>query len=152
MASAPILVTCVLLVACRPGSAPAPAPGKPEPPRGPSLYDRLGRMDVIGDIVADLVEVELPQSALAPRFANVDRAGLEDGLARRLCELAGGPCRYPERALRELHAQMAIEEREFEAFVAALERSLVRLQIAPDVRADVLTMVRGEHDSIVVPP
>lgn len=121
-------------------------------PRGPSLYDRLGRMDVIGDIVVDLVEVELPQSPLAPRFTGVERSRLEDGLARWLCELADGPCRYPGRSLRELHAGMGITEAEFEAFLAALEHSLVRMRVAPDVRADVLTIVRGEHDSIVQPP
>lgn len=109
-------------------------------------------MDVIGDIVVDLVEVELPQSPLAPRFTGVERSRLEDGLARWLCELADGPCRYPGRSLRELHAGMGITEAEFEAFLAALEHSLVRMRVAPDVRADVLTIVRGEHDSIVQPP
>lgn len=108
-------------------------------------------MDVIEDIAVDLVEVELPGSPLAPRFASVDRSRLEDGLARRLCELADGPCRYPGRSMREVHAGMGITEADFEAFLAALERALVRMRIAPDVRADLLTVVRGEHDSIIAP-
>jgi len=121
-------------------------------PAGPVLYDRIGRMDAIKGIVKDFVEEQLKKGALAPRFANVDTAQLEENLARQLCELTAGPCKYTGRAMREAHTGMAISDADFIAFVAAFEQSLVKFKVEAPEQSELLALVRKQHDDIVTQP
>jgi hemoglobin len=118
-------------------------------PSGPVLYDRLGRMDVIKDIVRDFVEHGLREGALAKRFSSADVARLEEGLATQLCELAQGPCKYTGRPMREAHAGMTIDEADFEVFLGALRRSLARYRIARREQDELLGHLRELRDQIV---
>ncbi|HEX5062481.1 MAG TPA: group 1 truncated hemoglobin [Kofleriaceae bacterium] len=121
-------------------------------PSGPVLYDRIGRMDAIKGIVKDFVEEQLKKGTLAGRFSNVDTAQLEDNLARQLCELTGGPCKYTGRTMHEAHASLAITSADFTAFVAAFEQSLVKFKVEPQEQNELLALYRKQHDDIVTQP
>lgn len=136
----------IVLVAC--GSK-SPRPGTVAQPSGPVLYDRLGRMDAIKAIVKDFVEEQLLEGSLAVHFTNVNAAQLEDNLATQLCELSGGPCKYTGRSMREAHATMQISEADFNAFIAALEQSLIKLQVSAAEQRELLGLVRKYKDEIV---
>lgn len=142
------LVLVLALVAC---GARSPRPGASTQPSGPVLYDRIGRMDVIKDIVKDLVEQQLMKGALAHHFTNVNPALLEDSLSRQLCELSGGPCKYTGRSMRETHATLAISEAEFTAFVTALQASLDKHAIKPQEQKELLGLVTKHKPDIVAP-
>ena len=139
----------VMLIAACTHHAPASTPTSAAQPAGPVLYDRIGRMDAIKGIVKDFVEEGLKKGPLAARFAALEAARLEDSLANQLCELAGGPCKYTGRPMRELHAGMAITQAEFTAFVGALEQTLVKFKVDAPEQRELLTLVRKEHDAIV---
>jgi hemoglobin len=145
---AALLATCVAIAACS-HHAPAPAPTGPKQPAGPVLYDRIGRMDAIKGIVKDFVEEGLKKGPLAARFANVDSARLEDSLANQLCELAGGPCKYTGRSMREVHAGMAITDAEFAAFETALGLTLVKFKVEPAEQRELIGLVREQRAAIV---
>src|SRR5262245_17193895 len=108
-------------------------------------------MDAIKGIVKDLVEEQLMKGRLAPRFAHVNAAQLEDSLARQLCEWAGGPCKYVGKSMREAHAGLAISEADFTAFVAAFEQSLVKFKVEPAEQNELLALVKKQHDAVVTP-
>jgi hemoglobin len=113
------------------------------------LYDRIGRMDAIKGIVKDFVEEGLKKGPLAARFANVDAAHLEDGLANQLCELTGGPCKYTGRPMREVHAGMTLGDTDFAMFVAALQQTLDKFKVEPAEQNELLAIVKKQRDAIV---
>jgi len=141
----------VALVACgHPSHAPS-APAHHVGPAGPPLYDRIGRMDAIKGIVKDFVEDQLLKGPLAPRFSAANIPRLEDELARQLCELAGGPCKYTGKPMREAHAGMPITEAEFTGFVDAFAKSLAKFKVEAVEQRELLALVKQQHDVIVVP-
>ena len=142
------LVLVLALIAC---GAKSPGPSTAAQPTGPVLYDRIGRMDVIKDIVRDFVREQLLKGTLAPHFTNVNTVLLEDNLSRQLCELAGGPCKYTGRSMREAHASMAITEADFAAFVAGLQASLAKLAVKPKEQQELLALVNKHKTEIVTP-
>lgn len=139
------LAVLVLAAAC----SKQPPPSTPALPAGPVLYDRLGRMDVIKDIVDDFVEERLVTGPLAARFAHTDLARLEDNLATQLCELSGGPCKYTGRAMGEAHASLTISDADFTAFLAAFQQSLAKLGIRAAEQDELLGKLRALRDQIV---
>ncbi|HEY5927953.1 MAG TPA: group 1 truncated hemoglobin [Kofleriaceae bacterium] len=140
-----VIVLVFSFVACGPRSQPSTL----TQPAGPVLYDRIGRMDVIKDIVKDFIEQQLMKGELAARFVNVNTALLADNLATQLCELSGGPCKYAGRSMREAHAELAITEADFTAFVGALEQSLVKYKIDAKAQSELIALVRKHRDDVV---
>jgi hemoglobin len=143
------LVLAVALVAC--GAKSHRGSSAIATPAGPVLYDRIGRMDAIKGIVKDFVEEQLLKGSLAPRFSTVNAAQLEDSLARQLCELSGGPCKYVGKSMREAHASLAIGEADFTAFVAAFQQTLAKFKVEPAEQSELLALVKKQHDAIVAP-
>jgi len=140
------LLLVLALVAC---GAKSPRSAANAKPTGPVLYDRIGRMDVIKDIVKDLVEEQLMKGSLAHHFTTVNTALLEDSIARQLCELSGGPCKYTGRSMREAHASMTISDADFAAFVTALRTSLAKFKIARPEQTEVVALVNKHKAEIV---
>jgi len=142
-----LIALAIALVAACGHKSPAPsAAGKPS---GPVLYDRIGRMDAIKGIVKDFVEEQLLKGTLAPRFSSVNAAQLEDSLSRQFCELAGGPCKYVGRSMREAHAGMPISDADFTAFVTALQQSLVKFKVEAVEQKELLALVSKHKAEIV---
>jgi hemoglobin len=129
-----------------------PTPSTPARPAGPVLYDRLGRMDVIKDIVRHFVEQSLVKGPFAARFTNVDVPRLEDHLATQLCELSGGPCKYTGRSMRDAHASLALGDADFTAFLALLQQSLAKHDIERAEQDELLGKLRALRDQIVAEP
>jgi len=129
-----------------------PAPSTPARPAGPVLYDRLGRMDVVKDIVRHFVEHGLVKGPLAARFTSVDVPRLEDHLATQLCELAEGPCKYTGRSMRDAHGSLAISDADFSAFLGLLQQSLAKHDVKRAEQDELLGKLRALRDQIVAEP
>ena len=138
----------VALVACGHKSH---TPSAPAQPAGPVLYDRIGRMDAIKGIVKDFVEDQLLKGPLAPRFSTANIPQLEEELARQLCELSGGPCKYTGKPMREAHAGMPITEADFTGFVDAFAKSLAKFKVEAVEQRELLALMKQQHYQIVVP-
>ena len=139
-----LLLAIVVAAACGP-----PKTSTVAQPSGPLLYDRIGGMDVIKDIVRDFVVEQLPKGQLAARFTNVDVARLEENLAIQLCAQTGGPCKYTGRSMREAHANLALTDDDLGAFVAEFEKSLAKLNVGTLERQQLVALLRKQRDEIV---
>ena len=140
------LAIAILLAAC----GGPPKTSTVAQPSGPLLYDRIGGMDVIKDIVRDFVNEQLAKGPLAPRFTNVDVQRLVENLSIQLCEQTGGPCKYTGRSMREAHANLAVTEQDFSAFIGELEKSLAKLKIGALEQKELVGLMRKQRDAIVV--
>jgi hemoglobin len=136
--SVPVVAFSFLLVACGGKQPPAAAPpteevgdaGPAEPvdaaPPVQTLYDRLGGKDGV-DAVADIFTKNL----LADPRVNKPFKKSKDGLshfkqmiAEQICQLAGGPCQYSGKDMKEAHKGMGIGDAQFDAVVEDLKLAL----------------------------
>jgi hemoglobin len=150
--------------------SPAKNPGKNgELPKAQTLYNRLGEKPGIQKIVDDFV-----QRALDDPRVNWARRGVTDKSwfrSRKVSEwqatpenvnrlkqhfvdfiatASGGPANYQGRPIKPLHANMQITKSEFDATIGDLKATLDKLQIAPDVQKDLLSIFESTRQQIVV--
>jgi hemoglobin len=90
----------------------------PEPET--SLYQQLGEREGIADVVEDLLYLIVEDERINHQFKGMDVAQFHRNLTDQLCELSGGPCTYTGRKMRELHADMAITNTQFNALAENL--------------------------------
>jgi hemoglobin len=165
------LVACITLVACSSSpkppptaSAPSPAPvvatatpatvtpspQAAEPPRPPSLFERLGGIDAITAVVADFVGRTTSDPRIKERFFNTDPVHLQQMLVELVCMATGGPCTYSGRDMATAHAGMDLVDDEFNALVENLVGTLDKFQVPERERGELLAPLAAMHPQIVV--
>lgn len=85
-----------------------------------TLYKQLGEREGIANVVEDLLYLIVDDERINQQFKGVDVARFHRNLTDQLCELSGGPCTYTGRKMRELHADMAITNTQFNALAENL--------------------------------
>ena len=145
-----IVPVLALAAACRhapPALVAAPAPAAA--PAGPSLFTRLGGLDAIRAVAGDLVDRVAADARINGFFRGVDLDALKGKLTEQLCQVTGGPCRYTGRPMRQVHADLAIGDADFDALVSDLAASLDRFQVGAGEQAQLLRTLGGLRGEIV---
>lgn len=106
--------------------------------RSPDLYDQLGQRNGIARIVEDLLFLIVDDGRINQSFKGVDVQQFHRQLTDQLCELSGGPCRYTGRGMRELHADMAVTDTQFNALTENLILAMEKNQIATGAQNQLL--------------
>ncbi len=116
-----------------------------------SLYQRLGKYDVIAGIVDDF----LSHIRSDPQFSRFTGRG-QDSLKRarqllvdQLCALSGGPCIYIGRDMKTAHAGLAITESEWEANMKLMAASIDKFKVPKKEKEELLAIINGLRGSIV---
>jgi hemoglobin len=132
------------------GSAPAAQSESPKPPT--SLYRRLGGYDGIAAFVDDFLGRATNDPAIVPFFRGLTTADLQrirQHVVDLLCSAAGGPCFYPGRDMKTVHAQMEITNDVWNAFTGHLNESVARFRIADRERNELVEIVGSLRKDIV---
>ncbi len=112
------------------------------------LFDRLGGMDAINAVVKDFVEQQVAKDTrINSFFANADIPGLEKKLADQICQASGGPCTYTGKDMKTAHAGMGVAEKDFNALVEDLVKSLDKFSVKEKEKSDLLGalgMMKGD--------
>jgi len=85
-----------------------------------SLYQQLGEREGIANVVEELLYLIVDDDRINQQYKGMDVAQFHRNLTDQLCELSGGPCAYSGREMRELHADMAITDTQFNALAENL--------------------------------
>lgn len=101
---------------------------QPSPP-GPDLYQQLGERAGIASIVEDLLFLIVDDERINQAFRGIDVKQFHRNLTDQLCQLSGGPCTYTGREMRELHADMAITDTQFDALTENLILAMEQNQV-----------------------
>ncbi len=117
-----ILIAVLGLAGCQTGATPE-APSR-------DLYQQLGERSGIAAIVEDLLFLIVDDDRINQQFKGMDVARFHRNLTDQLCQLSGGPCTYSGRDMRELHADMAITDTQFNALVENLILAMEQNDIA----------------------
>lgn len=95
-----------------------------------TLYQQLGEREGIALVVEDLLYLIVDDGRINEQFKGMDVAQFHRNLTDQLCELSGGPCTYAGREMRELHADMAITNTQFNALAENLILAMEQNNIA----------------------
>ncbi|WP_445353971.1 group I truncated hemoglobin [Natronospira bacteriovora] len=121
----------------------------PEPAEDDRLYQALGEREGIERIVEDMLIRVTDDVRIAHYFRGIPLGDLRDELADQFCELAGGPCEYTGRDMREAHEDLDLSRADFNALVehliAAMERHHVRV---PDQNRLLAKLAPMERDMV----
>ena len=117
----------------------------------PSLYQRLGKYDVIAGIVDDF----LSHIRSDPQFSRFSGRA-QDSLKRarqlfvdQLCALSGGPCVYIGRDMKTAHAGLGITDAEWEANMKLMAASIDKFKVPKKEKEELLAIINGFRGSIV---
>lgn len=114
-----------------------------------SLYVRLGASEGIRAIAKDLIALHLANPRIAPRFAAIDPARLEDAAATFFIAGTGGPSVYQGKDMRAAHRGMNIDAAEFLAVLDDAMQALERNGIGQREKEEVLSILYGMKADIV---
>ncbi len=142
-------------------TAPAPeatAPAAPATAAAPAakssatLYHRLGGFDGIAAFTDDFLGRATNDPAIVPFFKGLTTADLQrirQHVADLLCAATGGPCFYPGRDMKTVHAQMEITNDTWNAFTGHLNETIARFKIGDRERNELVAIVASLKADIV---
>jgi hemoglobin len=145
-----LLVGVCFTMGLGPGSAASAQPG----PK--SLYVRLGGVYSIATVVDDFIERLLVNAtlnanpAISEARSRVPKAGLKFQVTALVCEVTGGPCKYTGRTMKDSHARLNINERQWQAMVADFRTTLDKFKVPAAEQNELIKIVESTKKDIVV--
>ena len=123
-------------------------------PKGPSLYERLGKepaiVQVVDDFVANVVADENIKERHKKHFMEGDVALLKRKLVDQIGEATGGPQKYTGKSMAESHSHLKINAKEWDAFMDDLQQTLDKFAVPAEEQAEVKAIVNSTRADIVV--
>jgi hemoglobin len=121
-----------------------------------SLYERLGGVYSIATVVDDFIERLLVNGtlnanpAISEARSRVPKAGLKFHVTTLVCEVTGGPCKYTGRSMKDSHARLNINERQWQAMVTDFRTALDKFKVPAAEQNELVKIVESTKKDIVV--
>ncbi|MGD9535713.1 MAG: group 1 truncated hemoglobin [Alphaproteobacteria bacterium] len=120
-----------------------------QPESSASLYERLGGLGTITNVVDKFVDGMAADERLAPRFAASNPSRLKIRIIQQLCEASGGPCKYQGQPMTIAHKGMNVTNEEFGVSLEALAKALDEAGVAAPEKNELLALVGVMENQIV---
>jgi hemoglobin len=114
-----------------------------------SLYERLGGIDAIRAVVDDFVANVAADKRINKFFAHTDIDRLKHNLVDQICQGTGGPCTYTGRGMKDAHAGMGVRNRDFNALVADLGKTLKKFKVPAKEQGELVAILAPMKKDIV---
>ena len=114
-----------------------------------SLYDRLGGETAIAAVVDDFVKNVAADKRINGFFAKANIDLLKVRLTKQICQATGGPCVYTGRDMRSAHAGMGIRNKDFNALVQDLGKSLKKFKVPAKEQKELVALLAPMRKDIV---
>lgn len=131
--------------------ATARQPSAAAPPAA-SLYARLGGFEALAAVSDDFLGRVMKDARLEPFFRGLEPKELQrtrQHLVDLLCTATGGPCYYPGRDMKTVHAQFEITADVWNAFTGHFNDTLARFKVPDRERNEVAAIVQSLRPDIV---
>lgn len=106
-----------------------------------SLFDRLGGMHQINDIVSKTIDRTSKDERTKRSFEGIKLAPVKESVAQHLCEISGGPCKYEGASMAKAHSGLAITAREFDIMDDYLAQELTAHGISAADKAELQSLL-----------
>lgn len=116
---------------------------------GPSLYERLGEMEGISQIVEDLILLHHKNPDIGHFFEGVDDDNLAKHVVAFFAAGTGGPANYQGRDMTTTHATMNMTDADFDSAIADTVKVLEANGIDVDSQADVVAILESLRPAIM---
>jgi len=123
-----------------------------EPAAKPSLYQRLGEMEGIENIVAKTIELHESNPTIAAYVAHIDQDWLVGSVTAFFAAGTGGPNSYTGVDMVTAHAHLDLTNEEFDAAVSDVLAAAEAHNVDADSRAEVNDILQSFRGAIVTDP
>jgi len=89
-----------------------------------SIYGEIGGRDAVEAVVSDFYDAVLADERISHYFEDQDMAELRAHQIQFISSVTGGPVEYSGADMREAHAHLDLDERDFQAVADHLEAAL----------------------------
>jgi hemoglobin len=117
-----------------------------------SLYERLGKYDGIAAFSDEFIKnlgADKTLQCFLVGLSEDSQKKLRQHLVDFLCNATGGPCLYVGRDMKTVHKGLGITEKDWEAGVNALVKTLDSFKIKDPERTEVINAVSNLKKDIV---
>lgn len=115
----------------------------------PSLYERLGASEGIGNIVRDTVALHHKNPAISHYFSDVNDDQLVTHVAAFFTAGTGGPANYQGRDMTSAHAAMQMSDADFDSAVADVMTALRANGVAADAQSEVAAILESLRPAVM---
>ncbi len=121
-----------------------------------SLYERLGGVHGIATVVDDFIERVAANDSINANPAikeardRVPIAGIKHRVTELVCQVTGGPEKYNGRTMKEVHKDMNITEKEWDARVADFKKTLDKFKVPEKEQNELFAIVESTKPDIVI--
>ena len=121
-----------------------------------SLYERLGGVHGIATVVDDFIERVAANESINANPAikeprdRVPIAGIKHRVTELVCQVTGGPEKYNGRTMKEVHKDMNITEKEWDAMVADFKKTLDKFKVPEKEQNELFAIVESTKPDIVI--
>jgi len=114
-----------------------------------SLYDRLGGKPAITAVVDDFIRNVAADKRINVFFAHTDIPPFRQKLIDFFCAGTGGPCVYAGRDMKTAHTGMGVRNRDFNALVADLGKTLKKFKVPAHEQTELVAVLGPMRKDIV---
>ena len=117
----------------------------------PTLYDRLGGKDGV-DAIVDVFSKNLLADPRVNKSFKKSKDGLshfKEMLSQQICQLAGGPCQYSGKEMKDAHRGMGITDAQFDAVIEDLKLALDEKGVSEQDKSEVFAALAPTRADIV---
>ena len=114
-----------------------------------TLYERLGGQPAIVAVVDDFVATIAADKRINHFFAKADPKRVKAKLVEQICAGTGGPCTYTGRDMKSVHKGMGIGERDWDAMVQDLGKTLNRFKVPKKEQKELVAVLAPTKPDIV---
>ena len=116
---------------------------------GKSLYDRLGGKSLIPVVFDQSVANVVADTRINGLFATTDIRKLKGHFVDQVCMARGGPCTYSWCEMKTIYAGKKISNRDFEALVEDLVKTLDMFKVPAQEKGALLGLLGLVKEDIV---
>ena len=119
-----------------------------------TLYERLGEIKGITQLVDDVVDIHMGNPSVSPRFLPLRErpeqlAMIKNHTVNFFCAGSGGPQAYGGRDMVSTHKGMNISEQEFLAVVDDIMEAMDKNNLGDDEKKDVLAILYSLKEQVI---
>jgi hemoglobin len=118
----------------------------------PSLYDRLGGLPNIRQVVDELIGTVAADARINTFFAHSNIRELKLHLVEHICVSAGGPCEYRGRDMKTAHEGLGVTEAHYSALVENLEKTLDKFGVPEKEQIELIDVLAASKADIIGNP
>lgn len=114
-----------------------------------AIYDRIGGMQKLDEIVTLFYQAVMEDKLLNPFFSHIDLNHLSNKFKLFLAYILGAPFTYSGKNIHHAHDHLEIHNTHFDKMVALLEKAFIQAQVDSEVTSEAMRIISNSKTSLL---